>query len=176
MKAAHFFLSILLLLTTEFAVAESYSEFSSRIRSQVSDREKDGLGSMISGGIALLGGSYGWSQAEKPVEKGFYSIAQTLGLLAIGYGAETYFLRQDEEIFLQVLSSVELSAAQKDRMVTSYLKEKKQRAEEAQWIRRATLGLGGVLNLIYAQQTKDPSLKSFLYLTAGVQFVWGFSF
>ena len=131
---------------------------------------------MISGGIALIGGGYGWSTAEKPVEKGFYSIAQTLGLLAIGYGAEAYFLKQDEEIFLQVINSGELSSAQKDRMVESYLKEKKEREENSRWIKRATFGVGGLLSAMNAGQAKDESLKSLLYLAATVQLVWAITF
>lgn len=158
------------------AFAESYNEFSERVKSGSQVSRNDGLGYMLSGGIALAGGGYGFSQAEKPVEKGFYSIAQSLGLLAIGYGAEAYFLKQDDEIFIQVLNSTELTRDQKDRMVETYLKEKRDREDDIRWIRRTTFGLAGALNLLYASQTDDSTLRGFLYLTAGVQFVWAFTF
>lgn len=158
------------------AMAESFNEFSERIKSDTELSRNDGLGYMISGGLALVGGGYGFSQAEKPVEKGFYSIAQSLGLLAIGYGAEAYFLKQDDEIFIQVLNSADISREQKDRMVQSYLKEKHDREEDTRWIRRTTFGLAGALNIIYAGQTKDSTLRGFLYLTAGLQLAWAFTF
>ncbi len=172
----YFKLLLICFLLVSQASAETYSEFSERLKNETEIIKNDGLGLMISGGLALLGGGYGWSAAKKPIEKGFYSIAQTLGLLAIGYGAESYFLKQDEEIFLQVLNSSDISEAQKNRMVQSYLKEKQDRAEDARWIRRASSGLGGIINLVYASQSKDQTLKSFLYIAAGIQFTWAFSF
>lgn len=169
-------LIVLFSLVSNFAFAESYSEYAERVQAQSETAKTEGLNYMISGAVALLGGTYGWSKAEKPVEKGFYSLAQSLGLLAIGFGAEDYFLKQDEEIFLQVLNSGELTRAQKDRMVTSYLKEKKERAADVLWIRRTTFGLAGLLNVLYASQAKDQTLQNFLYVTAGVQLVWAFTF
>ncbi len=165
-----------LLFISSSAFAETFEEFSERVKYEREFKNNDGLGMMISGGIALVGGSYGWSVAETPVEKGFYSIAQTLGLLAIGYGAEHYFLKQDEEIFVQVLNSGDLSIEQKNRMVESYLREKKEREESTRWIRRVTYGMGGILSLVNAGQTKDQSLKSLLYLAATVQIVWAVTF
>ncbi len=167
---------ISLFFVTSSAFAETFEEFSERVKYEREFKNNDGLGMMISGGIALVGGGYGWSVAESNVEKGFYSIAQTLGLLAIGYGAEHYFLKQDEEIFIQVLNSGDLSIEQKNRMVDSYLREKKERAESTRWIRRVTYGMGGILNVIYAGQTEDQSLKSLLYLAATVQIVWAVTF
>jgi hypothetical protein len=174
-------LQILILLFIGFgpqsyAMAESFNEFSVRAKSESDIKSNDGLSYMLSGGLALVGGGYGFSQSEKPVEKGFYSIAQSLGLLAIGYGAEAYFLKHDDEIFIQVLNSADLTREQKDRMVESYLKEKRDREEDMKWIRRTTFGLAGALNIIYAGQTKDSTLRGFLYLTAGLQLVWAFTF
>ena len=165
-----------LLLVAQESFAESYTEFSVRVKAESEVKRTDGLSYMLSGGLALVGGGIGWGNSRNSVEKGFYSIAQSLGLLAIGYGAEAYYLKQDDEIFLQVLSSVELTRAQKDRMVEAYLLERKEREENVVWIRRTTLGLSGLLNLIYAKQSKDQTLQNFLYVTAGVQLVWAFTF
>lgn len=158
------------------ALATSYTDFAERVKIESELKKNEGLSYMLSGGVALIGGGYGWSHGEKSVEKGFYSLAQSLGILAIGFGAESYFLRGDDELFLQVLSSVDLTQVQKDRMVESYLKEKRQKEEDIQWIRRTTFGLAGLLNIIYAGQAKDSTLQNFLYVTAGVQLAWAFSF
>lgn len=158
------------------ASAMSYANFAEQVKVESELKKTDGLSYMLSGGVALIGGGYGWSHGEKSVEKGFYSLAQSLGILAIGYGAEAYFLRGDDELFLQVLSSGDLTQVQKDRMVESYLMEKRQREEDVQWIRKTTFGLAGLLNMIYASQAKDSTLQNFLYVTAGVQLAWAFSF
>jgi hypothetical protein len=172
------FLKVLLVISLYqvSARAETFTEFTDQIKSNSELNQNEGLGYMISGGIALLGGGYGFSHAEKPVEKGFYSIAQSVGLLAIGFGAESFFLKQDDEIFIQVLNSGELSSQQKNRMLESYLREKRKRTEDTIWIRRTTFGIAGALNLIYAGQARDQSLRNLLFVTAGAQLVWAFSF
>lgn len=173
---ALFFFIFLFSVGHSIVWAESYTEFYQRVKSDSELARKDGISYLISGGIALIGGGYGWAHSKKSVEKGFYSLAQSLGLLAIGYGAESYFLKHDDEIFLQVLSSTELTRMQKDRMVESYIKEKKEREKDILMIRRTTFGLAGLLNIIYAAKTKDQTLQNFLYMTAGVQLVWAFTF
>jgi hypothetical protein len=170
------FLICFCLFLSSISFAETYKEFNERVNAESQSKRTDGFGYLVSGGIALVGGSYGWSQSKSSVEKGFYSIAQSMGILAIGYGAEAYFLKQDDEIFLTVLSSTELSRAQKDKMVESYLRERKEREESVVWIRRVTFGLAGVLSAVNAAQTKDQTLQNILYVSAGVQLAWAFTF
>ncbi len=169
-------LFFLFILPLSFAQASSYSEFAEQVKYQTQTTQKEGLSYMLSGGLALVGGGIGWSRSHESVEKGFYSLAQSLGLLAIGYGAEAYYLKQDDEMFLNVLNSGDLNLAQKNKMVESYLAEKKEKEESLFWIQRTTFGLAGLLNVIYASQAKDQTLQNFLYVTAGVQLVWAFTF
>jgi len=169
-------LSLLILFSFCFSQAQTYSDFQEQVKAQSEKSRQEGMSMLLSGGLAFVGGAYGWSSAKKPVEKAFYSIAQSLGLLAIGYGAEAYYLKQDDEIFLQVLTLDSLTSAQKDQMVQSYLRERKDREESLVWIRRVSFGLSGLLNLVEASQVKDQTLQNFLYVTAGVQLVWAFTF
>ncbi|RYZ66893.1 MAG: hypothetical protein EOP09_11965, partial [Proteobacteria bacterium] len=58
-----------------------------------------GISYMVSGTIAAVGGVLGYYSSDDSLSRGIYAIAQSVGVAAIGYGANTYWIGNEYNSF-----------------------------------------------------------------------------
>lgn len=97
---------LLIFMMMFFAVTSAWAEESEDLgyggpvqwesfKRYMKDRQEEdhirGVSYMISGTVAVLGGVAGYYNSEDSFSRGIYAIAQSVGVAAIGYGANKYW-------------------------------------------------------------------------------------
>jgi len=111
----------------------------------------------------------GYSNAGSTTEELTYSLAQSLSIGAIGYGAYKYYIGDFDRSFYYIINSTEnLNTEQKDQMVFHYSSEKSYQKDKLKWITLATYGLVAAANIINAARSNDATSRDALYTIGGV--------
>jgi len=123
---------------------------------------------VISGGIGFLGGLAGQQIAKDPFEKGAYTVFQSIGIAAIGYGLYRTYVGSDDQNFFRLIDQSDLTIEQKDRMFRAYQAQKLELEKNEKRIRALTHGLIALLNINSAAQQDAGVVKDSLYFIGGV--------
>lgn len=136
-----------------------------------------GLSYMISGGVATLGGIYGYYNSQDPFARGVYAIAQSIGIGAIGYGAFTYWIGDDQRSFYNIIENTEsLSNAQRVQILRSYLQSKKRQEQKSNTIKAITHGALAIINGINASKESNQDVRTVLYFLGGINLLASLSY
>lgn len=151
------------------APSQEWDAYEKRMRAHRELDRIDGLSYLISGSLALVGGLVGQNISADPLEKGVYTIFQTIGVASIGYGIYKWRLGDDERWMYETISASEgLTAAQKASVMRSYYEQKKDRQRREKIMRAITHGLIAGLNFYGATQQKSENVKNALIFLGGV--------
>lgn len=153
-----------------------WEQFSKEMEKQEYDDYRNGMSYIISGSIALAGGLLGDTITNDYMEKGIYTIFQTIGVASIGYGAYVWKIGSNDRSFYKTLELSKLSVEQKMLLLRSYNHQKKLTERNERIIRAITHGLIAGLNFYSASRQKNDSVKNGLNFVGGVNLLAAFSF
>jgi len=146
----------------------------------MNERQKEdritGLSYIISGTVATLGGVLGYYQSDDSFSRGVYAIAQSVGVAAIGYGANKYWNGNEYNSFFYAVEGAKLSPPQKMELLKRFLDKEKEEREKTRWIKIATHSLIAVVNLYSASREEDKHVRGVLNFLAGTNAVIAFSY
>lgn len=149
--------------------AADWLSFQKQIQELELSQQKNGLAYMISGGLVLVGSSLGYASVENPMERGIYSLSQSLSIAAIGYGFYQYSIGSQERTFYQIVQNTSsLSMRQKNDLLASYNDVRNEITKTNKWIHFSTYAAISALNFIQAGQEDDKDLKNSMYLLGGI--------
>lgn len=137
---------------------------------------RNGLSYIISGSLALAGGILGGTVTDDNLEKGIYTIFQTIGVASIGYGTYVWKLGGEDRLISKTLNTSRLTPEQRTHFLRSYYAQKKSSEIRERQIKAITHGLIAGLNFYNASQQKQDGIKSGLYFVGGVNLLAAISF
>jgi hypothetical protein len=144
-------------------------EMESKVFVKESKDRIDGLSYIISGSLALIGGLAGQGLTGDPLEKGVYTVFQTIGVASIGYGVYVWKLGDDDRQMYNTLSSSPgLSNSDRSSVMKSYYSVKGERSRREKVLRAVTHGLIAAVGFYGASQQKDATVRNALILAGGV--------
>lgn len=135
-----------------------------------------GVSYMISGTIAAVGGIAGYHNSEDSFSRGLYAIAQSVGMAAIGYGANSYWNGNEYNSFYYAVEGARLTPGQKAELLQRLLEKEKDERRRSRWIKVATYSLIAAANLYSASQEDDRNVRNVLHFLAGTNAVIAFSY
>ena len=128
-----------------------------------------GISYMVSGGLAVVGGLVGYYGSQDLFAKAVYSISQSVGIAAVGYGSYMYSLGSEQRILFDTIeASRSLSLTQKNDLIQNYYAIQKDRERKGRLIKAITHGLVAAVNAYNATTTTSSDLKTTLYFVSGV--------
>lgn len=179
------FMMILAVSTNVWANENSDTEYGGLVQWQSFQRymkerqEEDrilGMSYMISGAVATLGGVAGYYNSEDSFSRGLYAIAQSVGVAAIGYGANSYWNGNEYNSFFYAVEGAHLTPGQKAELLQRFLEKEKDERRRSRWIKVATHSLIAVANLYSASHESDRNVRGVLNFLAGTNAVIAFSY
>lgn len=148
---------------------KSWNSFESYIKKEKAEASRRGKSQIISGGIAVLAGVLGDAMTLDPIEKGVYTIFQSVGVGAVGYGSyEWYIGSSDRKIYETLKNSDGFDDEMKSSFLKSYADIQKGNEKMERRIRAITHGLIAALNIYNAQKQTNESFKSTLNFIGGI--------
>ncbi|MGZ3745359.1 MAG: hypothetical protein ACXWRA_16290, partial [Pseudobdellovibrionaceae bacterium] len=152
---------------------ESFQEYMEN--RQEEDRVK-GLNYILSGSIATIGGIAGYYNSEDSFSRGVYAIAQSIGVAALGYGANAYWNGNEYNSFFYALEGAHLTSSQKAELLQRFLEKEKEEHRKSRWIKIGTHSLIALVNLYSAVHEEDKNVRGVLGFLAGVNAIIAFSY
>ncbi|RYF53472.1 MAG: hypothetical protein EOO39_40730 [Cytophagaceae bacterium] len=140
------------------------------------DDQIKGISYMVSGAIATVGGVAGYYASNDTLSRGIYAVAQSVGVAAIGYGANTYWIGNEYNSFHYALEGSSLSPGQKSELLSRFLERDRDQRQKANWIKIATHSLIALANLYSASHEEDKTVRGVLHFLAGTNAVIAFSY
>lgn len=135
----------------------------------VLEHRTNGWAYVISGGIVLGISLPGYYLSEDVFARGVYSVGETLGVAAIGYGAYLALIDGESARFRELLRKMpDLTPVQRDRLAQLFLEEAADRARRTRRIRAVTHGLTAALNLTNGVTASQRELQATLYFLGGI--------
>jgi len=153
-----------------------WEQYVNEMERQEHEDYRNGMSYIISGSIALAGGLWGDSITNDYIEKGIYTIFQTIGIASVGYGAYVWKIGSEDRNFYKTVESSKLTIDQKTLLLRSYNFQKKQTEKNEKFIKAITHGLIAGLNFYSASRQKNDSVKNGLAFIGGVNLLASFSF
>lgn len=153
-----------------------WTEFREYVVQQQEENERVGLGYMISGAVAAVGGGVGYYQSEEVFSRTIFAITSNVGLMAIGWGATQYWTSSELDTFFYAIEGSSLSAAEKNEVLQRYLYKERKENERRRWIRVATHALIAVANLYSASQEQNSEVRSVFYFLGGANTLLAISY
>ncbi|MBK9321881.1 MAG: hypothetical protein IPM97_02795 [Bdellovibrionaceae bacterium] len=135
-----------------------------------------GTSYMISGVVAIAGGVIGYYSSSDPLSRGVYAVAQSVGVAAIGYGANVYWIGNEYNSFYHAIEGSTLTRAQKSEVLTRFLVRDREYRKKANWIQVATHSLVAAVNFYSATREEDRTVRNLLYFLAGTNAAIAFSY
>lgn len=137
---------------------------------------RNGLSYIISGSLALAGGIVGSNLTDDSLEKGVYTIFQTIGVASVGYGAYVWKIGGEERTITRSLQYSKLPPDQRTNFLRSFYAQKKASETRERQIKAITHGLIAGLNFYNASQQKQDSIKNGLFFIGSVNLLAAISF
>ncbi len=158
-------------------LSTEWNEFDHKMKEKKQKDRVDGISYVVSGTLALVGGLLGQGASKDPLEKGVYTLFQSIGVASIGFGIYNWKLGDEDRWFYDIVESAP-SVSMQDRvaMVRSFNKTKASREKEQKFVRALTHGLIAALNIYGATQQTNESVKNALYFLGGVNTLAAISF
>ena len=173
------FLVGLLVSSISFAEREeiNWSTFEAQMKASNEKDRKEGISYIISGSLGLVGGLLAQSSTSDPLEKGVFILSQSIGLAAIGFGAEKWMLGDEQRIIYETLKGTSsLTPLQKSELLQSYYARKKEREIRENKIKAVTFGIISLINIYGASQAQNEAVKNGLYFVGTVNALAAVSF
>jgi hypothetical protein len=146
-----------------------WPEYQQRMQRNSGRDRIDGISYLISGSLALIGGLAGQNLSSDPLEKGVYTLFQTIGVASIGYGIYKWRVGDEERWAYEATNQAAgLSLADRASMIRSFYRVKTERERQERFMRALTHGLIAALNFYGATQQKNESVKNTLVFLGGV--------
>jgi hypothetical protein len=124
---------------------------------------------IVSGAVTIAISIPAYYLSDDLFARSVYTLGQTLGVAAVGYGSYLVLIEGDYKRFQKVIdSSPDLTISQKNRMAMAFLEDNAARAKSVRKIRVITHGLTAALNFLSAATTDFSQLKSALYFVGGI--------
>lgn len=155
----------------------NWDSFAHFIDEQAEQDRKLGMAYIVSGAAAIVGGTLGYQQTEDPFARTVFTISQSMGIAAIGYG--TYRLEighEDRGFHGAVQKTVSLTPTQRDELLSNYLSQKRGFEKRARMIRAFTHGFIAALNFYNGSKQTDQNLQNVHYFIGGINLVAAVSF
>lgn len=154
-----------------------WSNFSSDMKQKIERDRVNGISYLISGSLALAGGITGASVADDDIEKGIYTVFQTIGIASAGYGLYLWTVGDRErELYSLLLKTRGLSQIEKTMLLRSYYRLQQRRKKKERFIKALSHGLIAALNIYNATQQDEESIRDALYFVGGVNLLASISF
>ena len=158
-----------------------YSDWNSFEKSVLKNQkinEFRGNSEVWTGGLALLLGLLGDSVSSDPLEKGVYTIFQSVGVGSIGLGLyDKQIGSEDQKIYkMKSTSPAPLSIEQKNDMVTNYSSVKNMFNSKENTIKLITFSLISVTQFYNGSRIQNSSVKNTLYFIGAVNALVAISF
>lgn len=124
----------------------------------------------VASGAVVLGISFpGFYLSNDAFAKAVYSVGETLGVAAVGYGSYLVLVDDDETRFKRILDSVPgLAPEEREGLARSFLMEGAARAVQVRKIRVVSHGLTAVVNLVNGFTASNRDLKTALFFVGGI--------
>jgi hypothetical protein len=134
-----------------------------------SENLSNGWAYIISGSIVLGFSIPATYLSSDPLAQAVYSISQTLGVAAVGYGSYLVLIDNEYTRFHHIITSLsDLSVHQKNHLSQAFLLENSDRARNVRKIRVITHGLTALLNFVSALTTSHVELQTALFFLGGI--------
>lgn len=154
----------------------NWNEFRKYVLHQREEDEKKGLGYIVSGTVAAVGGTIGFYQANEVFSRTVFAITSNIGLAAIGLGASYYWTGSNVDSFFYAIDGSTLSLAQRNEVLQRYLEKEQESRETRRWIRVATYSLIALANFYSASQEKSADVQSVFYFLGGANALLAISY
>ena len=152
-------------------------KFESKMLGQKETDKIDGISQILSGSLALVGGIYGGTVTQDPIEKAVYTVFQSVGVASVGFGVYQWRVGGEERKLHQILKTSHwMSDEQKGLFLTTYDLESAHTTKQISNIRGLTHGLIALLNFYNGSQQQNPSVKNSLFFIGGVNAIASLSF
>lgn len=161
---------------TQYGGPVQWNSFQQYMQERQEEDRVRGMSYMISGAIATIGGVAGYYNSEDSFSRGLYAIAQSVGVAAIGYGANSYWNGNEYNSFYYAVEGAHLTSAQKAELLQRFLEKEKDERRRSRWIKVATHSLIAVANLYSASHESDRNVRGVLNFLAGTNAVIAFSY
>ena len=152
-------------------LVSDWPSFEEYMKQKEHQDEIQGLSYMISGGLAVIAGTSGYFSATSSVSRSFFALAQTIGVIGVGYGAQSYYLGNGHQSFYLSVKNSNLTPEQRNQILNHYLILEKKRHDQARWIQVGTHSLIALVNLYTASRETDESVKNLLGVVAATNIV-----
>ncbi|WP_413288505.1 hypothetical protein [Bdellovibrio sp. HCB337] len=153
-----------------------WDSFNKYMRERQKEDRVTGMSYMISGAIATLGGVAGYYNSDDSFSRGVYAIAQSVGVAAVGYGANRYWNGNEYNSFYYAVEGAPLTSAQKAELLRRFLEKEKEERNKTRWIKIATHSLIAAVNLYSASREEDKNVRGVLNFLAGTNAIIAFSY
>lgn len=139
---------------------KSWSDFDQFMQESKLRHENEGVSYMVSGTLAVLGGTAGYASEGDPLGRLLLSLTQSIGVAAIAYGGEQYFLGSDYQSFYLSLKNSSISDRNRSEILTHFLENERKRRKTIRWTRVLSHSLIAGLNFYQASQENNQNLKT----------------
>lgn len=160
----------------DYVGPEEWEQFDQFMLEREREDEITGLSYLISGALATVGGNVGYYSSTDPFSRGAFALTQSVGIVAMGYGASIYWNGNDFGSFYRAVRDSSLSPGQKTELLQRFLQNERAQKERSRWIRMGTHVLLAAVNLYSASQEQDKDVKRLFQFLGGVNAVIAFTY
>jgi hypothetical protein len=154
-----------------------WDSFSRFIEDENRKEQKQGTAYILSGALAVIGSAIGFERTQDPFARTVFTVSQSMGIAAIGYGTYLSQVGSEYDAFHRSLErSTSLSLEQKNQVLSNYLAEKSEMRRKARLIRAFTHGFIAALNFYNGSKQTDTNLQNVHYFIGGINLVACVSF
>ncbi|MBX9769630.1 MAG: hypothetical protein K2X47_20300 [Bdellovibrionales bacterium] len=186
-NAILFFLSLLLICPPNLLAADTprlalelqtddWKGFEDFIKETDRQDKIDGYSYLISGSLAAVGGLVGYYSSADNFAKAVYSISQTIGVAAIGFGGYKLFVGNENKLLYRSIKATNLSIADREMLLYNYRLQKGAEESRIRKVKALTHGAIALLNIYNAMRESNNDLRTALYFIGGVNFFAAVSF
>ncbi len=158
---------------TQYNNWDDYYKELERIREQ---DKRNGISYIISGSLALVSGILADGSTSDPIEKGVYTLFQTIGVASIGYGSYQWQIGGEDRLIYNSLQLSKIPNDQKMQFLKSYRTIKAEQLKRERIVRAVTHGMISALNIYNASQQKNDSVKTSLNFIGAVNLLAALSY
>ena len=157
---------------------KSWEAFEKSILLETSVDTKKGKSQILSGTLALVAGLIGAGATDDPIEKGVYSIFQSLGITSIGFGYYDQVVGSEDRKLYEMIKqpSNNLTTAQKDEIVRNYLSVHQEFTKKENRVKLTTFSLLAITYLYNGSRVQNESIRNSFYFIGGINALVALSF
>jgi len=155
----------------------SWEKYSQQVEELKKSDFRIGLSYIISGSIALGGGILGENLTKDSVERGIYTVFQSIGVASVGYGAYVWKVGGEERSLYDTLALTKgLSSQDKSKVLRAFYFQKKRKEKQERIIKAITHGLVAGLNIYNGSRQNQDGVKNTLMFIGGVNLLAALSY